>query len=71
MKKKEETKALKQTIYSVEIYQTLDLLERQLNFYRQSEGVMKKLYRIHREFDAISKVLSDLRFRIENVTKEE
>lgn len=71
MTKKEETSVLKQIICKAHIYQTLDLLERQLGVYRRSEAQIKKLYSIHQEFDAILKELADLKSRIDNLTAED
>lgn len=71
MKKKSEINASKQTIYRSDIYQTIDLLERQLNLYRQSEMAGKNLYRIHQEFDALSRELSDLKSKIKDLTAED
>lgn len=71
MKNQLKINALKQPIYAADIYQTLDLLEQQLKLYRQSERGRKNVYHIHQEFDAISRVLSDLKLRIKDLTKDD
>lgn len=68
MKKKQETKTPKQTILNLEIDQTLDLLERQLRLYRQSEIAKNNLYRIHLKFDVVSRELAELKFKIKNLS---
>lgn len=70
MKNQEEINTTKRIMYRSDIYQTLDLLEQQLNHYRQSEMARKNLYRIHQEFDAISRELSDLKSKIKDLTEE-
>lgn len=65
MKNQPKTNALKPQICSAEIYETLALLEMQLNRYRQSEIVRKnRSYSINQQFDLIQHDLSALKFGI-------
>lgn len=68
MKNQQEKNPLEQPDYSANIYETIKLLEYQLNVYRQSTLRRGNSYRIHQEFDMIKRELSGLRFRIENLT---
>lgn len=64
---KNQSKTPKQSIYRSEMYQTIDLLARQLNLYRQDEKKRSNLYRFHQEFDAIGELLTDLRLKIDQL----
>ena len=70
MTKQQETNGLKKVIERSEIYQTIDLLERKLNYYRDSKKVWKKTYQFNSEFDLISKALTNLKYRIKDLLEK-